>query len=98
MAPFIALKGCGPATASILMAVGDERFPFFSDEALAVVIGNGANDKDRYSAARYNEFMKALNRKCDDLGANDLTPAKLESALWSAAALTIPKKANTHKK
>jgi hypothetical protein len=90
MAPFIALKGCGPATASILMAVGDERFPFFSDEALAVVVGNGGND--RYSAARYHEFMKALHRKCDDLGADDLTPAKLESALWSAAALTMPKK------
>jgi hypothetical protein len=36
--------------------------------------------------------MKALHRKCDDLGADDLTPAKLESALWSAAALTMPKK------
>jgi hypothetical protein len=42
--------------------------------------------------------MKALQRKCDDIGADDLTPAKLESALWSAAALTMPKKIAKTKK
>jgi len=94
MAPLIALKGCGPATASAIMVLADERYPFFSDEALCVVIGNGKSDSDRYSMPRYKEFMNALQRRCDELGAPDLTPAKLERALWSAAALTIPKKAS----
>ena len=76
------------------MVLADERYPFFSDEALCVVIGNGKSDSDRYSMPRYKEFMNALQRRCDELGAPDLTPAKLERALWSAAALTIPKKAS----
>lgn len=92
MTPLIALKGCGPATASAIMMLADERYPFFSDEALCVVIGNGKSDSERYSLPRYKEFMNALQRRCDELGAPDLTPAKLERALWSAAALTIPKK------
>ena len=97
MNPLIALRGCGPATASAFMSCADDRFPFFSDEALAVVIGNGNNDKDRYSLPRYREFMKALQQRSDELGAEDLTASKLETALWSAAALTMPRKASGRK-
>ena len=97
MNPLIALRGCGPATASAFMACADERFPFFSDEALAVVIGNGNNDKDRYSLPRYREFMKALQQRSDELGAEDLTASKLETALWSAAALTMSRKVSGKK-
>ena len=97
MAPLIALRGCGPATASAVMALVDERFPFFSDEALVVVIGNGDRDSERYSLPRYKQFMAALQRRSDELGAPELTPSMLERALWSEAALTIPKKATLKK-
>ena len=41
--------------------------------------------------------MKALQQRSDELGAEDLTASKLETALWSAAALTMPRKASGRK-
>jgi hypothetical protein len=92
MDPLLALKGIGPATAAAYMSFADERYPFFSDEALVVVIGLGVNDKDRYSLPRYRDFLKALERRCEELNDDELTPSKLEKALWSAAAKTMPRK------
>ena len=91
LAPLTDLRGCGPATASAVMALADERIPFFSDEAFVVAIGNKSSN---YTLARYRDFLHALTRRCEELKdeSNTLTPSRLERALWSAASLTMVKK------
>lgn len=46
--PLIALKGCGPATASAILAAADSSLPFMSDELLVLVLGE---EKKKYTVA-----------------------------------------------
>jgi hypothetical protein len=91
LAPLTDLRGCGPATASAVMAIVDERFAFYSDEAFVVAIGSKASN---YTLARYRDFLHAMTRKCEELNdkSNALTVSRLERALWSAASLSMAKK------
>lgn len=41
LAPLIFLKGCGPATASAILALADDSVPFMSDELLLAAQGEG---------------------------------------------------------
>ena len=87
MNPLIALRGCGPATASAFMSCADDRFLSFRMKLWQSRIGNGNNDKDRYSLARYREFMKALQQRSDELGAK-ISP-RLSSRLRSGLPLAL---------
>jgi len=91
LAPLTDLKGCGPATASAVMSLCDERYAFFSDEAFVVAIGNKSSN---YTLARYRDFLHAISRKFEQLNdkTNTLTVSRLERALWSAASQSMTNK------
>ena len=84
------IKGCGAATGSRILSLYDSRFPFYSDEALAVVIGKG-HGSDIYSLANYKQFCANIRIKrkilvnLKDLSSDLLSHSDLERALWSAA-------------
>lgn len=58
------LKGIGPATASLLLAVHDpDNVIFFADEAFYWLCSNGRKDSVKYNAKEYKE----LSQKAQDL-------------------------------
>lgn len=60
------LKGIGPATASLLLAVHDpDNAIFFADEAFSWLCSNGRKDPIKYNANEY----KALSQKAQELAA-----------------------------
>lgn len=60
------LKGIGPATASLLLAVHDpDNVIFFADEAFYWLCSNGRKDPIKYNANEY----KALSQKAHELAA-----------------------------
>lgn len=60
------LKGIGPATASLLLAVHDpDNVIFFADEAFYWLCSNGRKDPIKYNANEY----KALSQKAQELAA-----------------------------
>ena len=89
LAPLIALKGIGPATASAVLAAATEHLPMMSDELIAVALP-ATSSSDTYSAARLVALAKAARAKGLKTG---LTPREVERAVYSAAAITKkPKK------
>ena len=88
IAPLTAMKGIGPATASALLAAFDERYPFFSDEAAAIVLPRDGSDA--YSLKRYVKFASLVRTRATKL--KTLTPSQIERALWAESRSSYPPK------
>ncbi|KAJ3033361.1 hypothetical protein HDV00_006469 [Rhizophlyctis rosea] len=77
------LKGIGPATASALLSVCDDRIPFMSDEAMDL-LGLGT---PKYTLPFYMKFWECVTETVEGLNAEEKgdswTPYTLEKALWS---------------
>jgi hypothetical protein len=52
-------QGVGPASASAILTAGFSRFPYFSDEAMDVALGN----KKQYTVKRYIDYALAMREK-----------------------------------
>jgi hypothetical protein len=64
------LKGVGPATASLLLAVHDpQNIIFFADEAFAWLCNHGKRDHIKYSAKEYKELHENLQKLAKRLSA-----------------------------
>ena len=63
------LKGIGPATASLLLAVHDpKRVVFFADEAFYWLCGNGSKVPIKYNQKEYTELNKRTQALAKRLG------------------------------
>jgi hypothetical protein len=63
------LKGIGPATASLLLAVHDpKRVVFFADEAFYWLCGNGSKVPIKYNHKEYTELNKRAQALAKRLG------------------------------
>lgn len=87
-----ALKGIGPASASLLLSVCDpESIPFFSDEAFRWVMtgvdfggnagGKGWDRKIKYNKKEYGEFIKRVRELMQRLG-GDVKAVDIERVGW----------------
>jgi hypothetical protein len=63
LAPLVALKGMGPATASAVLAAADASLPFMSDDIIAVALPPGKNSSDTYSMPRLLQLAAKVRAK-----------------------------------
>mmetsp|Transcript_17867 Transcript_17867/g.45791 ORF Transcript_17867/g.45791 Transcript_17867/m.45791 type:complete len:237 (-) Transcript_17867:360-1070(-) len=82
------LQGIGPATASALLAAGNDCFPFMSDEAAEAALPSST--KLKYNVNEYWLFCAAARAKAAELSGDALADAAwsavaVERALWAAA-------------
>jgi len=72
------LKGCGPATASLVLSTYDgSRAAYMSDAALMTVCGTKG-----YTLAEFIDLSTKLRIKANKLG-DDWTAQKLQQAIWA---------------
>ena len=90
------MKGIGTATASLILSIYDPRFPFLSDEAIAVVIPSPG--KDPYTPQNYTNFVAQIQKKRARLlgeknihDKDALTHSDIEKALWTVASGNLEK-------
>jgi hypothetical protein len=90
------MRGIGTATASLILSIYDSRFPFLSDEALAVVIPSYG--KDPYTPLNYVNFVSQIQKKRARLlgeknihDKDALTHSDIEKALWTVASVNLEK-------
>lgn len=78
------LKGCGAATASAILAAGNENMPFMSDEILLET----QNQQKKYTIPAYLELMHTVQAKATQLsdgdGAQRWTARQVEQAVFAA--------------
>ena len=90
------MKGIGTATATLILSVYDVRFPFLSDEALAVVIPSYG--KDPYTPLNYANFVSQIQKKRAKLlgeknihDKDAISHSDIEKALWTVASVNLEK-------
>ncbi|KAI0563161.1 hypothetical protein FGB62_45g168 [Gracilaria domingensis] len=59
----VTLRGCGPATASVILNVADSSLPFMSDELLLAALGQA----NKYTVKVYLELKDAVQKKMAEL-------------------------------
>ena len=84
LAPLVALKGIGPATASAVLAAATPFIPMMSDELIAVALPN-ATSSQMYSMPRLQALVEATRAKAKRVG---MTPREVERAIFAEAAKT----------
>jgi hypothetical protein len=84
LAPLVALKGIGPATASAVLAAATPFIPMMSDELIAVALPN-ATSSQMYSMPRLQALVEATAFKAKRVG---MTPREVERAIFAEAAKT----------
>lgn len=79
----VELKGCGPATASAVLAAVDKDVPFMSDELLQEATG-----ERKYTVAAYTQLVKKVKHKAQQLSkadpAHKWTARDIEQAMFAA--------------
>ncbi|CAN8076881.1 unnamed protein product [Agarophyton chilense] len=77
------LRGCGPATASVILSAVEPTLPFMSDEILAAVLGQPS----KYTVKVYVELMDAVQKKMSELSKKDSskewTAINIENAIFA---------------
>ena len=73
-----ALKGVGPATASLFLAVAEPRVPFFSDEVFRWTVGDWGRGI-KYSPGEYGELIGRVRAVADRLG---VEVGEVECVAW----------------
>lgn len=91
------LKGIGPATASLLLAVHDpDNVIFFADEAFYWLCNNGRKDSIKYNAKEYKELSQKAQDLAERLGVKAVDIERVAYVLMnqdaSTAAPKSPKK------
>ncbi|KAG9230760.1 hypothetical protein BJ875DRAFT_356270, partial [Amylocarpus encephaloides] len=76
------LKGVGPATASLILAVHDPNFIyFFSDEAYAWLVNDGKKGSLKYTVSEYLKLCEQADILADSLGVSALKIEKVAFVL-----------------
>lgn len=87
------LRGVGPATASLLLAVHDpERVIFFADEAFYWLCCRGRRDPIKYSQKEYNELSQRSQNLAKRLHVKSSDVERVAYVLMAQDAATPPKK------
>lgn len=85
------LKGIGPATASLLLAVHDpRRVIFFADEAFYWLCCGGKKDPIKYNAKEYAALNAQVQTLCKRLGVQAVDVERVAFVLLRQAGPTSP--------
>lgn len=86
------LKGIGPATASLLLAVHDpQNVIFFADEAFYWLCCGGKRDPIKYNAKEYAALNEQAQTLCRRLGVQAVDVERVAFVMLQQAAPTSPK-------
>lgn len=87
------LKGIGPATASLLLAVQDpENVIFFADEAFYWLCCDGRRDPIKYNAKEYKELSASAQSLAERLGVKAVDVEQVAYVLMNDAGSAAPAK------
>lgn len=95
------LKGIGPATASLLLAVHDpDKVIFFADEAFWWLCCGSRRDPIKYNAKEYKELLKASHSLAERLGVRAIDAERVAYVLLhdESTSSTVRDKAPTAEK
>lgn len=85
------LKGVGPATASLLLAVHDPvNVMFFADEAFYWLCCDGKKDPIKYNAKEYKELSEEARTLIERLGVKAIDVERIAYVLMNDADSTPP--------
>lgn len=87
------LKGIGPATASLLLAVQDpENVVFFADEAFYWICCDGKRDPIKYNAKEYKDLIARSQSLAKRLDVKAVDVERVAYVLMNEAAPPAPRK------
>lgn len=87
------LKGIGPATASLLLAVHDpQNIIFFADEAFYWLCSHGKRDHIKYNAKEYKELHENSQKLARRLGVKAIDIERVAYVLLNEPASSMPTK------
>lgn len=85
------LKGIGPATASLLLAVHDpDNVIFFADEAFYWLCSGGRKESIKYNAKEYKELNERTQKFAKRLNTKAVDVERVAYVLMSGAGTTAP--------
>lgn len=88
------LKGIGPATASLLLAVHDpDNVIFFADEAFSWICTNGRKDPIKYNQKEYRELNERSSTLAKRLNVRAIDVERVAYVLMTEITTTPAKKA-----
>lgn len=88
------LKGIGPATASLLLAVHDpQNIVFFADEAFYWLCSHGKRDPIKYNAKEYKELHENSQKLARRLSVKAIDVERVAYVLLNESASSLPTKA-----
>lgn len=89
------LKGIGPATASLLLAVHDpQNIIFFADEAFYWLCSHGKRDHIKYSAKEYKELHESSQELGRRLSVKAIDIERVAYVLMNEPASSLPPKSS----
>lgn len=87
------LKGIGPATASLLLAVHDpQNIIFFADEAFYWLCNHGKKDRIKYNAKEYKELQENLQKLAKRLNVEAIDVERVAYVLLNDPRSSLPTK------
>lgn len=87
------LKGIGPATASLLLAVHDpQNITFFADEAFYWLCNRGKRDHIKYNAKEYKELHENSQKLARRLNVKAIDIERVAYVLLNEPASSLPTK------
>ncbi|KAL1873028.1 hypothetical protein Daus18300_004169 [Diaporthe australafricana] len=87
------LKGIGPATASLLLAVHDpQKVIFFADEAFHWLCNHGKRDHIKYNAKEYKELNENSQKLANRLGVQAVDVERVAYVLMNDTPARTPPK------